>query len=155
MDKVFGIIPASSGAFTFLWIFGIVIAIILIGVIGLFASFGYQAKHATFTLTDQGLRIGPGLYGRTIPKDNIDAAGVRVIDLNLEKDYQPKWRTNGAGLPGFSEGWFKLQNKEKALLFVTDRSSVVYIPTTGNFSVMLSVPNAAEMVDSIQQWDKQ
>jgi hypothetical protein len=155
MDKVFGIIPASSGAFTFLWIFGIVIGVILIGVIGLFASFGYQAKHATFTLTDQGLRIGPGLYGRTIPKDNIDAAGVRVIDLNLEKDYQPKWRTNGAGLPGFSEGWFKLQNKEKALLFVTDRSSVVYIPTTGNFSVMLSVPNAAEMVDAIQQWDKQ
>lgn len=154
MEKVFGIIPATSGALTFLWIFGIIIGIILLSAIGLFATFGYQAKHATFALTDQGLRISPGLYGRTIPKQNINAEGVRVIDLNLEKDYQPKWRTNGAGLPGFAAGWFKLQNKEKALMFVTDRSSVVYIPTTDNYSVMLSVREAGEMVKSIQQWDK-
>ena len=152
MDKVFGIIPATSGAFTFLWIFGIVIGIILIGVIGLFASFGYQSRHATFALTDQGLRISPGLYSRTIPKEIINAEGVRVINLNLEKDYQPKWRTNGAGLPGFSAGWFKLQNKEKALVFVTDRSSVVYIPTTGNYSLMLSVQDATGMVDAIKKW---
>ena len=153
MEKIFGIIPASSGAFTFLWIFGAVIGLILIGIIGLFVSFGYQAKHATFTVTDQGLCIGPGLYGRTIPKEDIDTEGVRVIDLNLEKEYQPKWRTNGAGLPGYSAGWFKLQNKEKALVFVTDRSSVVYIPTTGNYSVMLSVREADEMVKLIQRWD--
>jgi len=153
MEKIFGIIPASSGAFTFLWIFGAVIGLILIGIIGLFVSFGYQAKHATFTVTDQGLRIGPGLYGRTIPREDIDTEGVRVIDLNLEKEYQPKWRTNGAGLPGYSAGWFKLQNKEKALVFVTDRSSVVYIPTTGNYSVMLSVREADEMVKLIQRWD--
>ena len=153
MEKIFGIIPASSGAFTFLWIFGAVIGLILIGIIGLFVSFGYQAKHATFTVTDQGLRIGPGLYGRTIPREDIDTEGVRGIDLNLEKEYQPKWRTNGAGLPGYSAGWFKLQNKEKALVFVTDRSSVVYIPTTGNYSVMLSVREADEMVKLIQRWD--
>ncbi|MFA5309646.1 MAG: PH domain-containing protein [Dehalococcoidales bacterium] len=152
MDKVFGIIPASSGVLTFLWVFCIVMAVVLIGVIALFASFGYQARHATFALTDTGLRIGPGLYGRTIPKDIIEAEGVRVIDLNLEKDYQPKWRTNGAGLPGYSLGWFKLKNQEKALLFVTDRSSIVYIPTTGNYSVMLSVRDAAEMVKAIQLW---
>jgi hypothetical protein len=152
MDKVFGIIPATSGALTFLWVFSIIIAVILIGVIGLLASFGYQARHATFTLTDEGLRISPGIYTRTIPKENIDTAGVRVMDLNLEKNYQPKWRTNGAGLPGYSAGWFKLQNKEKALLFVTDRSSVVYIPTTGNYSVMLSVREADEMVRQIQRW---
>jgi len=152
MDKVFGIIPATSGAFTFLWILGIVIGIILIGIIGLFASFGYQARHATFTLTDQGLRISPGLYSRTIPKENINTEGVRAMNLNIEKDFQPKWRTNGAGLPGYSAGWFKLQNKEKALMFVTDRSSVVYIPTTGNYSVMLSVREADVMVQTIQQW---
>jgi hypothetical protein len=154
MDKVFGIIPATSGAISFLWIFSAIIGVIFIGVVALFLSFGYQARHATFTLTGEGLRIGPGFYGRTIPKQNIDVPGVRVMDLNVEKNYQPKWKTNGSNLPGFSSGWFKLQNKEKALLFVTDRSSVVYIPTTGNYSVMLSVRNADEMVKSIQQWDR-
>jgi hypothetical protein len=154
MEKVFGIIPATSGPYIFIWIFSIIMGIVIIGLIGLFASFGYQAKHATFALTDQGLRISPGLYTRTIPKDKINIEGARVIDLKLEKDYQPKWKTNGAGLPGFSLGWFKLQNKEKALLFVTDRSSVVYIPTTDNYSVMLSVREADVMVQAMQQWEK-
>jgi hypothetical protein len=40
------------------------------------------------------------------------------------------------------------------LLFVTDRSCVVYIPTTDNYSILLSVRNAAEMVESLQQWGK-
>jgi hypothetical protein len=152
MERVFGIIPASSGAYTFIWIFSVVIVVIILGVIGLLASFGYQARHATFTISDEGLRISPGLYSRFIPKEQIDAAGARVVNLNIETEYNPKWRTNGAGLPGYSAGWFKLQNKEKALLFVTDRSSVVYIPTTANYSVMLSVRDAEEFVELLQQW---
>ncbi len=152
MEKIFGIIPASSGAFVFLWIFGAVIVIILLGLLGLFISFGYQAKNLSFTVNDRGLNIGPGLYGRFIPREKIDADGVKVVNLDLEKDYQPRWRTNGAGLPGLSLGWYKLQNKEKALLFVTDRSSVVYIPTTENYTVMLSVREADLMVEQIHDW---
>ncbi len=152
MEKVFGIIPAASGPYVFIWVFSVVIGLILIGVIVMLAIFGYQAKHVAFTLTDTGLSIGPGFYSRTIPKEDINAEGVKVINLNVEKDYLPKWRTNGAGLPGYSAGWYKLQNKEKALVFVTDRSSVVYIPTTDNYSVMLSVREADVMVQAIQQW---
>jgi hypothetical protein len=152
MDKVFGIIPASSGVMTFIWIFSIVMAAVIIGVVALLATVGYQSKHATFTITDQGLKIGPGLYSRTIPKEIIDAGGVRVMDLNIEQNYQPRWRTNGASMPGYSAGWFKLKNDDKALLFVTDRSSVVYIPTTDNYSVMLSVQQATEMVEAIKLW---
>jgi hypothetical protein len=154
MDKIFNIVPATSGAYTFIWIFGIVMVVIIVGMVALFASFGYQARHATFTLTGDGLRIGPGFFGRTIPKENISVEGVKAVNLNLEKDYQPKWRTNGAGMPGFSVGWFRLQNKEKSLVFVTDRSSVVYIPTTDNYSVLLSAQDAAGMVEAIRQWDK-
>jgi len=152
MEKVFGIIPATSGATIFVWIFSVVIGLILIGVIGLLASFAYQAGHATFAVSDDGLRISPGLYSRFIPKAQIDTTGVRVINLNTETGFKPKWRTNGAGLPGYSAGWFKLQNGEKALLFMTDKSSAVYIPTTENYSIMLSVKDADEFVDLLQNW---
>ena len=153
MERVFGIIPASSGPYMFIWIFSVVIGLILVGVIGLLISFGYQARHASFTVNDQGLSISPGLYSRFIPKEDINAEGVKVINLNIETEYKPKWRTNGAGLHGFSAGWFKLQNKEKALLFVTDRSSVVYIPTNKDYSVLLSVREAEEFADLMKHWD--
>jgi hypothetical protein len=152
MERVFGIYPAPSGAFTFLWVFSLVIGLILIGIIVLFISIGYQARHATFTVNDQGLRIGPGLYGRFIPRDDIAKEGVKVVNLNIQTEYQPKWRTNGASLPGYADGWFKLKNKEKALVFITDRSRVVYIPTHKKYAVLLSVREAEEFADTIQHW---
>ena len=152
MEKVFGIIPAASSSYIFIWILGVVIGVILIGVIVMFFMLSYQAKNAQFTVNDQGLRISPGLYGRFIPKEKIDVTGVKVINLDVDSEYKPKWRTNGAGLPGYSAGWFKLTNKEKALLFLTDRTSVVYIPTTDNYSVLLSVHEAEEFAGLFQQW---
>jgi hypothetical protein len=175
MEKKFIIIPASSGMWVFLWglvVFiliisaiplasgdykfqsgaGIVTVVILIGVIGLLGIFAYQSRNSVFTVTGRGLGIGPGIYSRMIPREKIIASGVKVINLNVEKEYQPKWRLNGAGLPGFSAGWFKLQNNEKALAFITDRTNVVYIPTTDNYSVLLSAQDADVMAQAIKQW---
>jgi hypothetical protein len=152
MDKVFGIYPASAGVYTFIWIFSVAIGLILIGTIALFISLGYQARHAAFTVSDQGLRIGPGIYGRFIPREEIQLDGVRVVNLNVETDYQPKWRTNGASLPGYAAGWFKLKNKEKALVFLTERSRVVYIPTSENYSVLLSARDADVFAGALKNW---
>jgi hypothetical protein len=152
MDKIFGITPASQGAYTFIVVLSVVLGLIFLGIIALFISFGYQARHAVFTVSDQGLSIGPGLYGRFIPRDDIDKSGVKIINLDAEPEYQLKWRTNGVGLPGYAAGWFKLRNKEKALVLVTGRSGVVYIPTNKNYSVLLSVQDAGAFVGAIQNW---
>jgi len=149
MEKVYGIFPASSGPYIFTWI----LSIFLIAVVAVFVFISYSARHASFTVTDDALRIRASFYGRTIPRSDIVAEGVKVIDLNVDSEYMPRIRTNGIGLPGYAEGWFKLADKEKALLFVTDRSRVVYIPTTGNYSVLLSVRQAEEFADVLRQGD--
>jgi hypothetical protein len=41
-------------------------------------------------------------------------------------------------MPGYQSGWFRLKNGEKALLYLTDRSRAVYVPTTAGYSVLLS-----------------
>jgi hypothetical protein len=153
MDNVFNMTLASGGTFAFLWGLGILLTIILLGIIGIFSFFGYQATHMSYTINDKGLDIGPGIYSRFIPKEIIDVSGAKVLNLDLDKDYQLKWRTNGGGLPGFSLGWFTLQNGEKALAFVTDKSSVIYIPTTDNYSVLLSTKQADLMMEQLQNWD--
>jgi hypothetical protein len=149
MERIFGIIPASSGPVIFI----VAIAIVLVLVIGLLAFIGYSSRNVRFEVNDEGLRISRSIYGRFIPREEITAAEVKVIDLNIDSEYKPKRRTNGAGLPGYSEGWFKLENKEKALLFVTDRSRVVYIPTNKDYSLMLSVKETEEFAELIKQWE--
>lgn len=148
MDKIYGIIPGSSAPL----IFVLVLGLFLMLMVGFFAFIGYSSRNAGFELSDDGLRITKALYGRFIPKEEIVGEGVRVLNLNVDTEYKPRIRTNGIGLPGYAAGWFKLKNDEKALLFVTDNSSVVYIPTTQGYSVLLSVRQAEEMAGLIGQW---
>ncbi len=47
-------------------------------------------------------------------------------------------RTNGIGLPNYQSGWFRLANGSAALLFVTDWSRAVVVPTTEHFDLLVS-----------------
>lgn len=63
------------------------------------------------------------------------------VDFAAEPELAPRWRRVGTGLPGYQSGWFQLRNGEKALLYLTDRSKAVYIPTSQGYSLLLSPAN--------------
>ncbi len=146
MAKTFSITPASSTPFIVLLAIGMFLILLLV----FFGFIGYSAKNTKFEVSDQGLRIKDGIHGRFIPKEEIIKDKLQIINLNIQTEYNPRIRTNGTRLPGYSEGWFKLKNNEKALLFVTDRSKVVYIPTNKDYSVLLSVSNSEEFYQSVR-----
>ncbi len=148
MVRTFDITPATSAPIIFIS----AISLFLILVLGLFAFIGYSSRNTKFEISDQGLQIRGGIYGRFIPKETIITDNIQTLNLNTYPEYKPRIRTNGIGLPGYAEGWFRLKNNEKALLFVTDRSNVVYIPTTQNYSVLLSISNSDEFRQSIELW---
>ncbi len=58
-------------------------------------------------------------YGRTLPFDKLDVDGAAVVSLTGTR-YAPRARSNGVGLPGYKLGWFRLENGERGLLFVTE-----------------------------------
>ena len=47
------------------------------------------------------------------------ANGLRVTDLDAEREHRPGLRTWGIGLPGLASGWFRLRNGERALCILT------------------------------------
>jgi hypothetical protein len=145
-SQVFTIAPGSNGS---LWVL-IGISILLVLMVALFAWLAYSSRNTRFQVSPEGLRISNTLYGRMIPSAALEVDGARVVDLTRERQFRPKWRTNGAGLPGYHAGWFKLRNGEKGLLFVTDRKRVVYVPTRDGYSVMLSVAQPEEFVTALR-----
>jgi hypothetical protein len=145
MSETFEMIPAKGGALAFLGIIGLVV----IGLLILFSYFTYSSRNTHFTVSGEGLRITGTMYGRLIPSNQIRTELVRPVDLSLEPDLAPKWRTNGIGLPGYGAGWFKLKNGEKSLLFLTDKTHAVYLPTTNGYSVLISVSDPKRFVESI------
>lgn len=125
--------------------------VLIIAIGALLAYFGYSARNAKFVVSQHGLNIKGCLYGRSIAKDSLIAEDIKILDLIHDNIHKPRIRTNGVGLPGYLEGWFRLRNKEKALLFVTKKTHVVYLPTNKGYSILLSAAEPKEFLETAQQ----
>ena len=144
MSQIFPMVPASGKA---LW----VIAVIVVPLAALFGYIAYASRHARFEVSETGLRIHGGLYGRTVPAASLVCNGAKAVDLKADPSLKPALRTNGIGLPGYQAGWFQLKNGEKALVFLTSRSSVAYIPTRDGYALLLSVRNVPAFLSSVRK----
>jgi hypothetical protein len=87
----------------------------------------------------------------SIRRDELPFKGVQNEGAGDSYELQPTSRTNGIGMPGYSAGWFRLRGERRALLFVTDRSRVVYVPTREGYPVLVSVQRPAEFLESIRR----
>jgi len=146
MNQVFPITPASGGIY---WALGPIL-VLLAGVIALLGYLSYSATHVRFETSPEGLRIRGDLYGRFVPVASLRLSEAKEINLQWDTEHRPAMRTNGAALPGYRSGWFRLVNREKALVFVTDTSHVIYLPTREGYSLLLSPADSQAFMASIQ-----
>jgi len=144
--QLFTIVPGSNGP---LWMLA-GISVMLLLMVALFAWLAYSSRHTQFEVSAEGLQISSTMYGRMIPAAALVVDGAQVLDLGRDRQYRPKWKTNGSGLPGYQAGWFKLHNGEKSLLFVTDRKRVVYVPTNDGYSVLISVKQTEQFIAALR-----
>ena len=105
----------------------------------------YEINGHSFRFADRGL------YGRLIPRDAMDLKQARAVDLRNDASYRGLWRTNGIGMPGYSEGWFRLKGGEKALMFLTDPTRAVTIPTNLGYSVLISPADPENLLAALRE----
>jgi hypothetical protein len=130
----------------------IMVSLMLVIIIPLIIlTFGIiNSMHNTaLTLTERELIIKSAFYGRKIPLENIMIDGIKAISLDEDTDYDLAMRTNGTALPQFKSGWFRLKDREKALVFITDKNSVVLIPTK-DYLLLFSMDNIDEFINKIK-----
>lgn len=109
---------------------GLVTALLAISLRGAFA--------ARFEISPQGLRLRGDFYGRRFLANQLRVTEASRVDFAASPELKPKLRAFGTGLPGYQSGWFRLWNNERALLYLTDRSRAVRVPTTKGYSLLLS-----------------
>jgi hypothetical protein len=129
----------------------LVVAIVVLFICVMFIYFGYSAGRTKFIVSDEGLEVKGCLYGRAVPRDSIDKEQIKIVNMLMEENYRPTVRTNGVGLPGYLSGWFRLKDGDKALLFVTKKTDVVYVPTSKGYCVLLSPSEPAEFLNVTRQ----
>jgi hypothetical protein len=146
MTQTFPIVPGDTRV---LWglLPAFVLMLLLLAVLAVSLS---AARNARFEVSAVGLRLKGDLYGRFIPTADLRLDSARTVDLRTEPALQAVRRTMGTAVRGYQGGWFRLRNGEKALLYVTDRSRVVYVPTTHGYAVMLSVADPEAFLASLR-----
>jgi hypothetical protein len=147
MSQIFHIAPASVRPIWFM--VPVLILAIVLGTGGVIIGASVRGARSTiFELSDKALRVHGDVYGRTIPSTELRAAEAARVDIS-GGPFRLVARTVGTALPGYRSGWFRLANGEKALVYVTDPSRVVYVPTTDGYSLLLSVAETDQFVDRL------
>ncbi|HEY4307379.1 MAG TPA: PH domain-containing protein [Gemmatimonadaceae bacterium] len=148
MTDVFHIVPA-----TIKWGMTLALLLPLVLVVVVICAITYSmissSHRSSFEVSSAGLRLRGDFYGRMIPAAHLKTTDVARIDMDASP-YHPTFRTNGIAIPGYRAGWFRLRNGHKALLYVTDPKSVVVVPTTEGFDVLLSVINPDRFVERMR-----
>jgi hypothetical protein len=147
METVYGIVPAGVRPFYLL----LPVIVLLAGVIGLLTLAGYGSQHVRFVLSDVGLDFRGDIYGRPLPWAALRVQEARVVDLTREPALAPRSRRVGTGLPGYAAGWFRLSNGQRALLYVTTRHRVLYVPTNVGYALLLSPADPDGMLADVRR----
>ncbi len=120
-----------------LWVLIPVMVIMLGGLLLLLVSLS-GSRLARFEISRDSLTLKGDLWGRTIAIADLQVDSARRAWPDREEPLRPARRTMGTAMPGYQAGWFRLKSGEKALLYLTDRSRAVYIPTRLGYSLLLS-----------------
>lgn len=148
MTETFAIVPAQGRAD---FIITGLVGLLLVGVMVMLILSMRGGRASRFEVSDTGIRLRGDLWGRQVPASAIRGEGVRLVDMSAAPELAPKWRTMGAAVPGYSSGWFKLKNGEKALLYLTTRKQVAYVPTTLGYSLLLSPQDPERFVARVKE----
>ena len=116
----------------------------------LLVCFLYGGYRSSVTITEDALEFSVPVYGRSIPIDTIEPAGARIVNMRTDREVRLGLRTNGLGLLGYSLGWFRLVGGGKALVALTDRSSVASLAPSDGTTVLISLEDPAALIKALQ-----
>ena len=140
MSKVFPIAPASPKVIGLLAVIIILLSIVLAAL----AYTGYSAYHSRV------IHLMGDFWARSLPIQSLDLERAEILNLSRQSKYALRVRTFGTSLPGYSSGWFRLRNGEKALAYLTSQKSVVYLPTSLGYSLLLNVKQPHEFLSALR-----
>lgn len=171
-SRTFELVPAGASAMVFLaaiTLIPLAVALLIVWneaaewrempgwLVGLLIGLGpallvYAAvavRNPSVQLGADGLQIRARFINKTWKPAVIDRTGAKLINLESHAELRPRWKLWGAALPGLSSGLFKLRNGEKAHVYITDKTKVVYIPTESG-PILLSLVRPKDFLATLQ-----
>jgi hypothetical protein len=126
-----------------LWLLMIPIALSMLSLVALI-------RRRRVTLEDDRLRIAGSLHTAEVRVLELDLDAARIVDLSAATALRPMFKTFGTSLPGFHAGHFRLRDRSRGFLLLTDRSKVLALPERGGRMLLLSLEKPQALLDALK-----
>ena len=95
------------------------------------------------------LKIAAGMHNRRVAVADLEPAGARIVDLREHKALRPLFKSFGTSLPGYHAGHFRLRDRGKAFVLVTDATRVLVLPERSGRKLLLSLRHPQALLDAL------
>lgn len=107
-------------------------------------------KRRKALLEDGQLTIVAGLNRLKVRVADLDLAGARIVNLADAPELRPWIKVFGTSTPGYRAGHFRLRDRSKAFVLLTDRGKVLALPERGGRTLLLSAQRPQSLLDALR-----
>jgi len=107
-------------------------------------------RRHRISIVGDTLVIAAGLNTRRIAVGDLDLATARVVDLRERREWRPSIKLFGTRVPGLSAGYFRLRDRSRAFVLVTDPSRVLVLNERSGHRLLLSLTKPQALLDALQ-----
>lgn len=130
------------------------IVLVLAGLALLGGAIGYAIHLAMrrhrVVVDDDGIEVATTFYRRRLGWGALKLDEARLVDLGEHTEYKPSFKSNGTAIPGFRSGWFRLRNRQKALVAMAGGPRVLWLPTTAGYGLLLQPRQPRALLDHLR-----
>ncbi|GAB3388582.1 PH domain-containing protein [Lysobacter fragariae] len=123
---------------------------VLVGAIALVAVILPILRRRRVTLAGGNLKVLAGINSRTVAIADLDLATARIVDLREHDTLRPFIKIFGTRLPGLCLGHFRLRDRSRAFLLVTDTSKVLVLGERSGRRLLLSLAQPQALLDALR-----
>ena len=133
---------------------GLTLAITLGGVAALTVPMWWILHRALarhhIVLGEHAIEVTTTFHRRALALSELRIDQARVVDLDERTEFKPLLKTAGTSLPGLRSGWFRLRNREKALVATVGGKRVLWLPTRNGYGLLLQPYNPQALLDALR-----
>ena len=101
-------------------------------------------------LSDNGLTLRRLPWPRPIALSTLDLGQARIVNLDEHPELRPVFKIAGSRLPGFCSGLFRLRDRRRATVLLTDVRRTLVLPLRDGSVVLLSPQRPDALLQALQ-----
>lgn len=109
----------------------------------------WSVQRRRVVLDGDMLAVTAGIHGLRVRVADLDLAAARIANLADAPALRPATQTFGTALPGYSAGHFRLRDRSRGFLLLTDRRKVLALPERSGRTLLLSVERPRALLDAL------